>query len=62
MATTNEPSFWYGNIADDHQGHQGSGYSPEAAQEALEQAQDHDVPSSEYKSITGEIYDNDDAF
>jgi RimJ/RimL family protein N-acetyltransferase len=59
MSTTNEHSFWYGNIADDHNGHQGAGYSPEAAQEALEQAQRDDVPSAEYKGITGQIINND---
>ena len=59
MSTTNEPSPWYGYVADDHDGHQGAGYTPEAAQEALEQAQRDDVPSAEYKSITGEIINND---
>ena len=59
MPTTNEHSFWYDNIADDHQGHQGAGYTPEAAQQALEQAQRDNVPSAEYKSITGEIINND---
>jgi hypothetical protein len=59
MATTNEKSFWYDNIADDHNGHQGCGYSPEAAQKALEQAQRDDVPSAEYKAITGWIINND---
>lgn len=57
--TTNEPSFWYGNIADDHNGHQGAGYTPEAAQAALEQAQRDDVPSAEYKSITEMIINNE---
>ncbi len=57
--TTNESSFWYGNVADDKNGHQGSGYTPEAAQAALEQAQRDDVPSAEYKSITGDIINND---
>lgn len=60
--TTNESSFWYGNIADDHNGHQGCGYSPEAAQAALEQAQRDDVPSAEYTSITGMIVNNDKPF
>lgn len=58
MATTIESSLWYGYIADDHNGHQGCGYSPEAAQKALEQAQRDNVPSAEYKAITGEIINN----
>ncbi|HUA69067.1 MAG TPA: hypothetical protein VMA13_11025 [Candidatus Saccharimonadales bacterium] len=59
MSTTNKKSFWYGHVADDHNGHQGAGYSPEAAQKALERAQHDDVPSAEYKAVTGMILDND---
>jgi hypothetical protein len=59
MATTNDKSFWYGNVADDHNGHQGAGYTPEAAQEALEQAQRDGVPSAEYKGITGQVINNE---
>lgn len=57
--TTNTPSFWYGNIADDNNGHQGAGNTPQEAQAALEQAQQDDVPSAEYKSVTGMIINND---
>ena len=45
MATTNEHNpgpLGVGYTADDHIGHTGTGYTPEQAQEALEQAQkDH---------------------
>lgn len=58
MSTTNEKSAVYGNIADDHKGHEGSGHTPEAAQAALEQAQRDNVPSAEHKSITGIIVNN----
>lgn len=62
MATTNEESAIYGNVADDHNGHQGSGNTPEDAQAALEQAQRDGVPSAEHKSITGAIINNDGKF
>lgn len=59
--TTNSSSLWYGHVADDNNGHQGAGNTPEHAQEALEQAQRDDVPSAEHKSITGTIINNDDS-
>lgn len=58
--TTNTPSFWYGHIADDNRGHQGAGNAPQEAQAALEQVQRDNVPSAEYKSITGMIINNND--
>lgn len=57
MATTNTWSSIHGNIADDHNGHKGTGDTPEHAQDALEQAQANDVAWSEHKSITGIIID-----
>ncbi len=59
MSTTNTESLWYGNVADDHKGHQGTGNTPEDAQAALEQAQRDDVPSAEHKAVTGAIINND---
>lgn len=59
MSTTNERSIIYGNVADDHNGHQGSGNTPEKAQAALEQAQRDNVPSAEHKSVTGLIINNE---
>ena len=56
--TTVTPSMWYGYIADDHNGHQGAGSTPEAAQQALEQAQRDNVPSAEHKALTGLIINN----
>jgi len=53
--TTTEEKFWYGYVADDHNGHKGSGYSPEVANEALQEAQRHDLEYAEHKSITGII-------
>ena len=62
--TTNETSYDFGiipngHVADDHNGHKGYGSTPEKAQEALEQAQDHGVEYSEHKSITGLIIDSE---
>lgn len=59
MATTNTWSSIHGNIADDHNGHKGTGDTPQHAQEALEQAKAHDVAVSEHKSLTGIIIDAD---
>lgn len=60
--TNNTRSLWYGHIADDQNGHQGSGATPEYAQAALEQAQRDDVPSAEHKCVTGWIINNDNPF
>ena len=46
-----------GWTADDNNGHKGYGSTAEDAQAALEQAQEHDVPYAEHKSITGWIID-----
>lgn len=57
--TTNTKSFWFGNIADDHDGHKGTGYTPEAAQKALERAQQDEVPYAEHHVILGNITTSD---
>ena len=59
---TNEKDYDFGfipsgYIAKDNSGHEGTGYSPETAQKALEQAQSHDVPRSEHKIIGDVIID-----
>ena len=63
MATTNNEHRDFGiipsgHVADDHNGHKGYGSTPENAQEALEQAQNHGVEYSEHKSVTGWIIDS----
>lgn len=57
--TNTENSSWFdpGFTADDHNGHKGYGSTAEHAQQALEQAQEHDVSYAEHKSITGLIID-----
>ena len=59
--TTMRKTSWFGDfsyVADDDNGHEGHAYSPEKAQEALEQAQRDDAPSAEHKVITGSIISN----
>ncbi|MGD1038733.1 MAG: hypothetical protein ABR878_16510 [Roseiarcus sp.] len=51
--TTTKSSFWFGSVADDHNGHRGIGYTPEKANEALQIAQKEDRDHVEHKCATG---------
>lgn len=55
MPTTNEPKYFGGYEADDHNGHTGTGDTPEQAQQALEEAQRTGARSAVYEPITGVI-------